>query len=455
MAEYLVVSDAVSPVADGEDALAVAGLARALVASKHRVTVLSLAAPEVVARVPGMARRLRTVAVAAGGSPFQVPLFEGRVPLSQAELYVLGTAAENRGQAASILATAAASLAADGLLKPKVLIAWGETAAESLATVTAELSLFVLPTGVSGRPLSPDERRALGPNAQLDALASDSLTALGAAGADTVVVPSPSSRATLERDPALAARASDQPLVAVRFGCDEVPHDPASDPALPASYGPESPAGKAESRRALARRGSLALGPRTLLLTTPPLSSTRGGKALVEALARVVRLDVAVAIPAGGDRALTDQAAVLGIEHPGKLAVVADAGPGGARAVLAGADAVLLSDVDDHTGRAAGLALRYGVLPLVPEAGADADYLVDYDSASGTGCALLYSKVEPFEIEGAARRALSLRADADAWQSLVKGLMLSAPRWSATAAMLEALEPPPEAPVAAAPPVAT
>jgi hypothetical protein len=444
MAEYLVVSDAVSPVSDGEDALSVAGLARALVASKHRVTVLSLAAPDVVGRVPGMARRLRTVGVAAGGSPFEVPLYEGRVPLSQAELYVLGTPAGNRGEVASVLATAAASLAKDGLLKPDVLIAWGDTAAESLATVTAEHSMFVLPTGLSGRPLSRDERQALGPNAALDALASDSLTVLGAAGADTVVVPSPSSRAALERDPALAERASDQPLVAVRFGCDEAPHDPSSDPALPAVYGPEAPAGKAESRKALARRTSLALGPRTLLLTTPPLSAARGGKALIEALARVIRLDVAVAVPAGGDRALTDQAAVLGIEHPGKIAVVADGGPGSNRAVLAGADAVLLTDVDDHTGRSAGLALRYGVLPLVPEAGADADYLVDYDSASGTGCALLYSQVEPFELEGAVRRALALRANADAWTSLIKALMSSAPRWSATAAMLEALEPPPE-----------
>src|SRR6185436_1708335 len=190
---------AVSPVCDGEDALSVAGLARALVASKHRVTVLSLAAPEAVARVPGMARRLRTVAVAAGGAPFEVPLFEGRVPLSQAEFYVLGTPVGNRGHVASVLATAAASLHKDGLLKPDVLIAWGDTAAESLATVNAEHSMFVLPTGLSGRPLGADEREALGPNAALDALASDSLTVLGAVGADTVVVPSPSSRATLER----------------------------------------------------------------------------------------------------------------------------------------------------------------------------------------------------------------------------------------------------------------
>jgi hypothetical protein len=391
-----------------------------------------------------MARRLRTVGVATAGKPFELPLYEGRVPLSQAELYVLGMAAENRGQAASVLASAAASLARDGLLKPKVLIAWGETAAESLATVTADLSLFVLAGGVAGRPLNADERTALGPNAQLDALASDSLVALGAAGADIVVVPSPSSRATLERDPALAARASDQPIVAVRLGCDEAPHDPASDPALVAPYGPETPAGKAESRRALARRASLALGPRTLLLTVPPLSSAKGGKAVLETLARLVRLDVAVAIPAGGERALTDQAAVLGIEHPGKIAIVAESGVAGARALLAGADALLLTDADDHTGRAAGVALRYGVLPLVPESGADADYLVDYDVASGTGCALVYSRAEAFELEAATRRALSLRGDADAWQKLVKALMLSAPRWSSTAATLEALEPPPE-----------
>jgi glycogen synthase len=306
--------------------------------------------------------------------------------------------------------------------------------------------LFVLAAGVAGAPLTSHERAALGPNAQLDALSSDSLAALGAAGADVVVVPSPSSRATLERDPALAARASDQPIVAVRFGCDEAPHDPSSDPALVAPYGPETPAGKAESRRALARRTSLALGPRTLLLTVAPLTAAKGGKALLEALARVVRLDVAVAIPAGGERALTDQVAVLGIEHPGKIAVVPDGGAAGARALLAGADALLLTDADDHTGRAAGLALRYGVLPLVPESGADADYLVDYDVASATGCALVYATAEPYQLEAVTRRALSLRADADAWQKLVKALMLSAPRWSSTAAMLEALEPPPETP---------
>jgi glycogen synthase len=177
-----------------------------------------------------------------------------------------------------------------------------------------------------------------------------------------------------------------------------------------------------------------------LLLVTSPLAGPAAGKVL-EALGRLARLDVAIAVPAGGDRALTDRAAVLAIEHPGKIAVIADAGPGD-RTLLAGADAVLLTDPDDHTGRAAGFALRYGALPIVPEGGANSDYLVDHDPASATGSTLLYSPIEPFEIEGAVRRALAQRANAEVWQALVPSLMLAAPRWSGTVIALEAIEPP-------------
>jgi hypothetical protein len=438
MAEYLVVSDAVSPIAEGDSASAVSGLARALVAAKHRVTLLSLAAPEHVARLPGMARRLRTVSASAGGQAVELPLYEGQ--MAESHLYVLGAPVGDRGRAAALLASGAASLARDGLLKPEVLIGWGETSAVSVSTLEAPRRLFVLPAGTACPPLTAAERSALGPNPELEAIAAESLMTLGAADADAVVVPSPSSRASLERDAGLAARASDQPIVAVRLGCEEPPFDPASDATLAAPFSPESPGGKALCRRSLARRASLALGPRTLLLATAPLEPSTG-KAVLEALGRLLRLDVAIAVPASGDRTLTDRAAVLAIEHPGKMAVVSEAVAGGERALLAGADALLFADSDDHTGRPAGFALRYGTLPIAPEAGASADYLVDHDPISATGCALLYSPVEPFEIEAAVRRALALRANAEVWQTLVPSLMLAAPRWAATVIALEAIEP--------------
>jgi starch synthase len=319
----------------------------------------------------------------------------------------------------------------------------------AVSVLEAPRRLFVLPAGTACPPLTAAERTALGPNAELEAIAAESLMTLGAADADAVVVPSPSSQAALERDAALAARASDQPIVAVRLGCDEPPFDPASDATLAAPYSPESAGGKALCRRALARRASLALGPRTLLLVTAPLSGATEGKAVLEALARLARLDVAIAVPAGGDRTLTDRAAVLAIEHPGKVAVVSDAMTGGDRALLAGADALLLADPDDHTARPAGFALRYGTLPIAPEGGANADYVVDHDPVSGTGCALLYSNIDPFQIEGAVRRAVALRANAEVWQALVPSLMLAAPRWSATVTALDGIEPPVAAALAA------
>src|SRR5256885_17199399 len=117
MAEYLVVSDAVAPISEGDAASAVSGLARALVAAKHRVTILSLAAPEHVARLPGMARRLRTVTAAAGGVAVALPLFEGQGAGSQ--LSVLGAGAVNPGQAAALRATGPAPPAPVRLAQPR------------------------------------------------------------------------------------------------------------------------------------------------------------------------------------------------------------------------------------------------------------------------------------------------------------------------------------------------
>jgi hypothetical protein len=439
MSEYLIVADAIAPLVDSDPALHAVGLARALVAAKHKVNVLSLASPEHVARVSGMARRLRTVEVRIGEQAVQVPLFEGRTADGQAELHVLGYAASNRGQVCAVLASGAASLAKDGLLNPGVLVGWGDASAGALSSVQAGVRVLVLPTGQAATPLSTEERAALAPE-QLDAsLPTGTLLSLGATAANAIAVPSASAARAIERLPALAARPSDQPVGWLRFGCDEPPFDPTSDATLAQGYGAENPAGKAECRKALARRAAVALGPRTLLVATGPLVADRGGLLILECLARLARIeDVALVIPTSGEKALNDQANLLALAHPGKVALVSGSQTLD-RQILAGADALLLADGRDVTGRTHGLALRYGTLPIAPDAGADGDYLVDFDPSSRTGTALLYSQPNAFEIEGAVRRALALRAQGDRWPALVSALMASAPRWSDTVARLEQL----------------
>jgi hypothetical protein len=439
MADILIVGDEVSPVADSETAVCAAALGRALSAAKHRVTILTLAGEDRASRVPGMARRLRTVLARLADGECECALFEGRSAISQCALHVLGVEPSDRGHRAAFLASAAAALVRDEICRPDVIIAWGETAAAVLPATQANARVFVLPTGGWGPPLTQSERAALNPNAPDLAMAKGSLAGLGAIDADVVVFPSPSSAHSFEGASEFSFRASDQPVVSIRFGCDEAPHDPATDPALAATFTSETPAGKADCRKALARRTSLALGPRTLLLAAAPLTVTGGGRTLIGALASLVRSDVAVVVPGTGDRALVDEIKRLAIETPGKIAVYPEVGEAAERQLLAGADALFLADENNHLARTAGLATRYGTLPLVPDGAAYRDYMVDFDVSSRSGTALLYQPDDAYEHVSVALRAAALRSNHDVWQDLQKRLMHSAPPWAATAVLFEGL----------------
>lgn len=435
--DFLLITDAVAPLGDGPSPVAAGGLSRALAAAGHKTTVLSLGSPEAAARVPGLARRLRTVKTTVGSETLDLSLYEGRAVLSNAQLLVLGAEPKGRAQTAALLASAVKSLSADGLITPEITVGWGETTAAALSATSASVRIFALPTGRLGPPLSTDETQLLGSLTLGDESASRSLVALGTLAANAILAPSPSAARATENDPGLATRASDEPFVAVRFGCDDPPHDPASDPALPANYSGNALSGKAECRKAVARRCSLALGPRTLLLAVGPLHRDEGADAILTGLEHLAPFDVVAVIVPRGDQDLVERARLLAIQHPGRIALLTGDEAGDERLVRAAADAILLGDDHDRAGRSAGLALLYGTLPIAPDIGANHDYLVDYDSVSATGHALLYGGAVPFEIESAVRRAIALRANGDLWTAFVKTLFDAAPRWSATAAAVE------------------
>jgi hypothetical protein len=415
---YLLIADAVAPLAGGASAVSAAGLGRALAGAGGKTTVLTLASAEAAAQVPGLARRLRTVSTTVGDRKLDLSLYEGKAFLSDAHLLVLGAPPMGRAETAALLASAVRALGDDGLLAPDVTIGWGETAAAALSATTASVRLFALPTGRLGPPLSAAETQVLGPQLLGDDSASRSLVALGSLGANAIFAPSPSAARANENDPALATRASDEPFVAVRFGCDDPPHDPASDPALPANYSAASLSGKAECRKALARRCSLALGPRTLLLTLGPLHRDEGAESILAGIERLAPYDVVTVIPPRGDADLVERARLLAIQHPGRIALITDS-DGDNRDARAAADAILLGDDHDQAGRSAGLALVYGTLPIAPDTGANRDYLVDYDQRSGTGHAVLYGRATPFEIESAVRRAVGGGGGGGVWGALV------------------------------------
>jgi glycogen synthase len=175
-----------------------------------------------------------------------------------------------------------------------------------------------------------------------------------------------------------------------------------------------------------------------LVVLTPPLVAGAGTEAMLSALPQLSGLDVAVILPAGSDRTLAERARILAIQNPGRMALVEDPTITG-RELLAGADAAIFTAAEDLTARTAGLALRYGTLPLAPDAGACGDFLIDYDARSATGSALLYAADDAFELTGAVQRAAALRTDRERWDALVVALLGAAPLWSTTASRLESL----------------
>lgn len=436
--QYLLISDAVSPLVSGEGPTSVIGLARSLAVAGSSAVVLSLAPPQGVGALPGLARRLRTISVRVGDSTQEVAFYEGKAPQGHANLIVAGASGRTRGESALLLAEAVRALSQDGLLKADVAIGWGETAAPALSASNAAVRMFVVPSGRMGGELSDPDIRLLGDAGLLVGSISQSrlLASFGAAAANAVVAPSPSAARTLERDPGLVERAADEPLIAIRFGCDEVPHDPGHDATLPASFSVAAPAGKVECRRALIRRRSLAVGPRTLLVATAPLHKDKGGEAILAGLAALGMVDAAILIPGQGDADLMDRARRMAIENPGRWAFM-DSNESEDRLMRAAADAVLFGDADDRLGRAVGLAQLYGALPIAFDGGAPQDFLVDYDPVSATGSAILYGSQAPHEIAGAVSRAAHLRNVTEDPTSFAQGLMRAAPRWARTATAFE------------------
>ena len=301
--DFLLIADAVAPLGDGVSPLGAAGLSRALAAT----------GPPDDGSHAGQRRRRRAASPAwRGGCERSAPpsarartssrCSKGGRCSSDAQLLVLAATPDSRAETAALLAGAVRSLATDKLIAPEVTIGWGEPAAAALSATSAAVRLFVLPTGRLGPSLAPPEAEILGPLLLGDESASHSLVALGCLGANAIVAPSPSAARATESDPGLASRASDEPVIAVRFGCDDPPNDPASDPALPANFSAAALAGKAECRRAIARRCSLALGPRTLLLTTGPAAAATAGRTRSwRGIERLAPFDVATIIVPRGE----------------------------------------------------------------------------------------------------------------------------------------------------------
>lgn len=231
----------------------------------------------------------------------------------------------------------------------------------------------------------------------------------------------------------LATRA--ESLTVIPHGIDTTVWNPSTDPALPARYSAEEPAGRARCRAALlGAAGIEAVGAAPLLaMADPPTGDllamvagplgdflrATGGGLIVAAVGRDTRVDPLAAFVRG-----------LGPDLRGRLTLWPAARPHEMRSLLAGADYFLMPADDEPGGPTQLQAQRYGCIPVASRSGGLVDTIDPLGESKGAGSGFLFDNT-PESLRAALSAVADLHARPDDLALVRKRLLLKELSWRA------------------------
>jgi len=215
-------------------------------------------------------------------------------------------------------------------------------------------------------------------------------------------------------------------------GIDTDVWNPSTDAALATRYDAQRLAGKRDCRAALQKLMGLAPDDRALLVTVVSrLTAQKGLDLVLAALPALVQEGVQFAVQGTGDAAL--EAAFRRAEqaNPGRVAVHIGYDEARAHQMVAGADVIAVPSRFEPCGLTQLYGLRYGTVPLVRRVGGLADTVQDGSRGSQTG--FIFEAATPGALEGAVRRALTMRSSPDDWQAVMQRGMAQDLSWAGPA----------------------
>jgi starch synthase len=185
-------------------------------------------------------------------------------------------------------------------------------------------------------------------------------------------------------DPVIRFRGGD--MVGILNGIDEAVWNPATDPALPATFDADHLAGKAECKRGLQRELGLAERADVPLIgVISRLNQQKGTDVILAALSRILDLDTQVVILGSGDPAAEGYLHVRSHYGGDRFRAYIGFNEGLAHRIEAGSDLFLMPSRFEPCGLNQMYSQRYGTLPIVRATGGLDDTVENYDQATGTG----------------------------------------------------------------------
>jgi len=236
-------------------------------------------------------------------------------------------------------------------------------------------------------------------------------------------------------DGLLRARAG--ALAGILNGIDDTAWNPATDPHLAAPFDAAHPAAREANRAALRARMGLEDRPERLLMgVITRLTGQKGMDLLLQALPRLLELDMDLAVLGAGETGLEAGFRAAAEAHPGRIAARIGYDESLAHLIQGGSDALLVPSRFEPCGLTQLCALRYGALPVVARVGGLADTVIDANEAAlaaGVATGLQFAPTTVPALEAALDRLASLWADRAVWTRTQANALRAPVGWARSA----------------------
>jgi starch synthase len=217
-----------------------------------------------------------------------------------------------------------------------------------------------------------------------------------------------------------SARSGD--LTGILNGIDDETWNPATDPALVATFGPDKMSGKAACKTALQKEMGLRPDAGCPLIGIVSRFVPQKGLDLVaEAIPALLEIGVQLVVLGTGEAPLEKAFRDAAAARPGSVATRIGHFEDLSHRIFAGADMLLVPSRFEPCGLTQMYAMRYGTIPVVRRTGGLADTVTDAAGADGTG--FLFDAPSAEALIAAVRAALVRYRDDEAWNALRRRAM--------------------------------
>ena len=233
-------------------------------------------------------------------------------------------------------------------------------------------------------------------------------------------------------DGVLRARRND--VFGILNGVDYEHWNPATDPLIAATYGPDDMAGKKRCRQDLLAEFGLKVPDKVPVLgMVGRLTDQKGLDILTEELSDIIKLDTCFVLLGTGAPEYHEQLEKLARRHPGRIGVRLGFDNGLAHKIEAGCDMFLMPSRFEPCGLNQMYSLRYGTVPIVRATGGLDDTIAEFDPLSSAGNGFKFVTYSGRALLACVRKAVRLFGDKRAWSRLVANGMKCDFSWASSA----------------------